>query len=124
MKVNVEILNASDAIRMVVIHRFGGWYSDLDFVFLRSFYNETNSTHLKNIVASCDMNPNQDNALHTKYNWGKLIANGSFHNDAGHYFLETAMNTFNETFMNGVHLSSGPLVFTEAWKKICDQEKK
>ena len=34
------------------------------------------------------------------------------------------MNVFNDTFINGVHLSSGPFVFTEAWKKICDQDKK
>ena len=109
---------------MALIHRFGGWYSDLDFVFLRSFYNNSIEVRLKNIVASCDVNPNPDNAMHSKYNWGKLIANGFFHNDAGHVFLETAMNVFNETFVNGVHLSSGPMVFTTALKKVCDQKDK
>ena len=122
MKVHVEILNDSDAIRMVVIHRFGGWYSDLDFVFLRSFYNKTMGLNLKNVVASCDMKTDPRNDLDSKYDWDKLIANGLFHNDAGHVFLETAMNLFNETFMNGVHLSSGPIVFTAALKQMCDQE--
>ena len=122
MKMNVANLTHSDAIRMVVINRFGGWYSDLDFVFLRSFHNDTKNSNLKNFVASCDLNSDPGTDRNSKHNRGKLIANGLFHNDAGHFFLETAMNVFDETFVNGIHLSSGPMVFTAALKKLCDPE--
>ena len=117
-------MNDSDAIRMVIIHRFGGWYADLDFVFLRSLHNNTENFNSKNFVASCDINPDPVNDHHPKYHRGKLIANGLFHNDAGHFFLETAMDLFNETFSNGIHLSSGPMVFTAAFQKLCDPKNK
>jgi len=38
----------SDAIRLFVIKNFGGWYSDLDMVFLKRIDN------LKNVLASDD----------------------------------------------------------------------
>ena len=41
----------SDAIRMILIYRFGGWYSDLDVIFLRPLIDK-NEDPLKNIVAS------------------------------------------------------------------------
>ena len=97
--------NFSDALRILLVHRFGGWYSDLDVVFLKSLNNKTNP--MKNLVASD--------------NWGNTIANGLFHNDADHVFLSTAIKLFDRIFINGKYVSSGPSVFTKSLEVLCMQ---
>ena len=42
----------SDAIRLILIYRYGGWYSDLDMVFLRPLNSTYNGESLANVAAS------------------------------------------------------------------------
>ena len=79
----------SDAIRIILVHRFGGWYSDLDMVFLRPFDRTKGGEPLQNVAASDSvMHFDYDNPL-KKYDWGDGISNALFNNEAGHIFLET-----------------------------------
>ena len=66
---------------------------------------------LKNVIASDALS-----------NGRNLIANGVFHNDAGHLFLETAIKIFNNTFINGKYTSSGPDVVTNAMEQLCRKQ--
>ena len=52
----------------------------------------------------------------------ELILNSIFHNTKNHEFLKTAIMMFNSTFRNGEWASSGPFLFTKAFKELCRQE--
>lgn len=54
----------SDAIRLILIHKYGGWYSDLDMMFLKPI------NHLENVLSS-------DHADDVK------VSNAIFHNSKG-----------------------------------------
>ena len=112
----------SDAIRVILVHRFGGWYSDLDMVFLRPFNKENGDHLLKNVVAADDVDFTVQDANLENYNFGSSISNALFHNDAGHIFLETVLTLFNSTFSRGQWASGGPLVFNKAFEEICGQK--
>ena len=98
---------------MFLVHRFGGWYSDTDVIFIRQLIIKNDGNTLRNVIAS-DALSNGVGRL--------LIANGVFHNEAGHLFLETAINLFNSTFINGKYTSSGPKVVTKALEKLCEKQ--
>ena len=98
----------SDAIRLCLIYRYGGWYSDLDVIFLRNLTNNDGENPLKNIIGFDQLSGSKNK-----------INNGIFNNEAGHIFLETAIGIFNKTFINGMYTSSGPAVVTKAIEEIC-----
>ena len=106
------------------MHRYGGWYSDLDMVFLRPIKESKDGNPLHNVAASDGVHFSSYDNTSEKHNWGPSISNAIFHNDAGHIFLETAIRLFNSTFINGQWASSGPDVLTKALEEICGQKKK
>ena len=109
----------SDAIRIILLNRFGGWYSDMDFVFLRPFDSVMGKYGARNVMAAADVDfHDYDNLL---YNWGNVLADGLFHVEAGHIFLEAAMIIFNDTLLNGKNTYSGSLVLTKSLEEICGQ---
>ena len=114
--------NFGDAIRMILVHRYGGWYSDLDMVFLRPLVSKGGEP-LHNVAAcdSVDYHLYDDPA--SKFNFGIGISNAIFHNDAGHIFLKTAIQLFASVFQNGVWSSSGPKVLSKALEVICGYKK-
>ena len=118
------ILHFSDAIRIVLVHKYGGWYSDLDMVFLRPFTATKDREPLNNVVASDDLHYAQYDIPSQKYNFGKSVSNALFHNDAEHVFLKSAIRQFESSFKNGVWGSSGPKVFTKALEDICNSKTK
>ena len=84
---------------MVLVHRFGGWYSDLDFVFLRPLNEMKSGIRLRNVAASDGKD--------------EIILNSIFHNTKNHVFLDTAFQMFTSTFKNGEWASSGPFLFSK-----------
>ena len=71
-----KFIHYSDILRLLLVHKYGGWYSDLDVIFLKSLNNMEN-------VIGCDDVSIKENAKVT----GRNIANGFFHFKAGHLFL-------------------------------------
>ena len=109
LQINLNNFYYSDAIRLCLIYRFGGWYSDLDVIFLRQLTTKhDDKVALKNVIGF-------DKVSGTR----NKINNGIFHNEAGHIFLETAIKIFNSTFVSGQYTSSGPSVVTKAMEKLC-----
>ena len=95
---------------MCLIYRYGGWYSDIDVIFLRNLISKDDVNPLKNIIGFDQMSGTKNR-----------VNNGIFHNEAGHIFLETAIEIFNNTFINGLYTSSGPQVVKKAIEKICEK---
>jgi mannosyltransferase OCH1-like enzyme len=65
----------SDAIRLFLISRFGGWYSDLDMTIIRQL------SQYRNVIASD--NVMEDDFLLDENNYGDKVSNAIFHFDAG-----------------------------------------
>ena len=105
----------------MLVHRYGGWYSDLDMVFLRPLVE--NGELLQNVIASDDVSFTLYNDPDFKYYFGKCISNALFHNDAGHPFLKTVIQLFPAYFQPGVWASSGPVLFQKAMEILCGHKK-
>ena len=76
-KEEVTSIHYSDAIRLLLLHKFGGWYSDLDILFLRPI------DAFKNVLG-CDDVPIEETDEKVT---GEKITNAMFQFDAGHPFL-------------------------------------
>lgn len=108
----------SDAIRIVLIQHYGGYYSDLDMIFLRPLVN-TDGEMLQNFVVGNAIHNHLDHSIASEVNGGNLINNAIFHNDAGHLFLKKVIDIFPVYFQSGIWTSSGPQLFTQAIKELC-----
>ena len=111
----VPMVHHSDAIRIALIHKYGGWYSDLDMVFLKPI------NHLTNVLASdafhfheLDQNPD---FLGTK------VSNAIFHFDTHHPFLQKCMSRFAKVF-DGSWGSGGPTLFQLVLNQMCGSKAK
>ena len=88
----VPIVHHSDAIRIALIYKYGGWYSDLDMVFLKSIKN------LRNVLGSDYYNlPEFEDPDFL----GRQVSNAIFHFDKGHLFLDNCLKLFSKTRFRG-----------------------
>ena len=94
-----KIVHYSDAIRLVLIYKYGGWYADLDIIFLKTV------EHLRNVIASDQLLMSDEERLGPDF-WGTMVCNAVFNFDKGHGFLERAINGFGR-FFDGHRWSSG-----------------
>lgn len=106
----VPAVNLCDAIRLVLLHKVGGWYSDLDMVFLKSV------KHLKNVVASDNFDTRR--RFEEGYLGDGYLSNAIFQFEKGHQFLNVSIQLFPKLF-NGKWGSGGPSVLRRAYKLIC-----
>ena len=102
------VVQYSDAIRLALIHKYGGWYSDLDMVFRKPI------NQYKNVLA-CDefSDKNSD-----KDNLGTFVSNAIFHFEKGHIFLEKCMEAFPKMF-DGTWGSVGPKLLQTVLQELC-----
>ena len=100
----------SDAIRIMLIYKYGGWYSDLDMVILKPL------TEFQNVL-SCDEIP-EDISEFPKDLLGNKVSNAIFHFERNHIFLKKCIEIFPKLF-DGTWGSGGPGVFQEVLNSIC-----
>jgi len=107
-----KVAHYSDAVRDVLVHKFGGFYSDLDRVFIKSPENLTNSV-------STDLVPYA--SMKTTKTFGQKLSNSFFHFDSGHPFLKMAIEEFSTAFDPGIGgwASAGPDLFTKILHRLC-----
>ena len=79
-----KFIHYSDILRLLLVHKYGGWYSDLDVLFLKPL-NE-----LENVIGCDDVSIKQSGKV-----TGRNIANGFFHFTASHLFLSKSMKDRN-----------------------------
>ena len=106
----LKAVNLSDAIRIALIYKFGGWYSDLDVVFLKSI------SSLKNVIGSDEYIEKEN---HPPDYLGGKVTNAIFHTDKGHPFMKMCMKHFPKVF-DGQWGSGGPVVLHAALQSLCN----
>ena len=111
------VVHFSDAIRLVLIYKFGGFYADLDIVFLRRF-----PADLKNVFAS-DQVTQSDAQRAGKDYWGHEVCNAIFHLDKNHPMLKRSLAAFEKNF-SGKWSSGGADILTVELMRECGYEKK
>lgn len=107
-----QIVQNSDALRLLLIRKYGGWYSDLDVVFMKD------TSHLRNVITGDHNQISGDGAV-----IGKTVNNAVFHFDQGHPFIELCVEKFAQIFDPLVRLSGGPYTMSEALKEICGMKQ-
>ena len=112
---HIICVSSSDAIRLLLIYKYGGHYSDLDMVFLRSVATLANFTSGDGINNSKEnkLGQSPDNLKETSI--GPTVANAMFHFDAGHEFIQRCLEHFQAGFRPEDRLSGGPLLFTRVF---------
>ena len=111
-KTKLTTVNLSDAIRLVLIEKLGGWYSDLDMLFLKPI------DKFKNALGGDDFDEkNQDpNYL------GEKLSNAIFHFEKGHPFIQKSLKYFPKIF-TGEWGSGGPSVFQKSLENVCNYQE-
>ncbi|XP_059090953.1 uncharacterized protein LOC131886592 [Tigriopus californicus] len=107
-----QVVQNSDALRLLLIQKYGGWYSDLDVVFMKD------TSHLRNVITG------DHNQLDGEGDViGQTVNNAVFHFDKGHPFINLCVEKFAHTFDPSVRLSGGPRTMSDALKELCGMDK-
>merc|ERR1711935_1125213 len=109
-------VHTADALRLLLIHKFGGFYSDTDFVILKSLVG------LKNFLASDQVNE-ETYTENGHLMVGDTVTNAFFHFDTGAPILEDALKNFNNTFRSQVWASGGPDLLQRSLLTTCGYSK-
>eukprot|EP00094_Tigriopus_californicus_P007157 TCALIF_06890-PA protein Name:"Similar to uvssa UV-stimulated scaffold protein A (Danio rerio)" AED:0.18 eAED:0.18 QI:313/0.75/0.2/1/1/1/5/0/946 len=108
------IVHLSDALRLVLIEKFGGWYSDLDIIFLDKVHD------MENVIGSDQLSRVQQqrdpNAL------GDVVSNAIFHFEAGHPIIKLAVQAFSRSF-DGKWSSGGPNLLNKVILFLCQSPR-
>ena len=107
----LPVVNLSDAIRLVLIEKIGGWYSDLDMLFLKPINEFKNALGGDNYV--------EEQLKKDKNYLGTKLSNAIFHFEKGHPFIQKSLEYFPLVF-NGKWGSGGPEVFQNSLKDVCN----
>lgn len=100
-----DVTQLSDILRIAVTYKYGGFYSDLDVVFLQSV------AHLRNVLGNnCAVGEKCVNA----------IPNGDFHFEAQHPFLEKLMNESVISYSETDRTSLGPPFWYKTLYDYCN----
>jgi lactosylceramide 4-alpha-galactosyltransferase len=80
-----HVVNLSDALRLLTVYKFGGYYFDLDVIFVRPV------TSYRNFVAAVDR---------------EIVNNNVIHADAKHPFIELAIDDFVTNFRCNFYINA------------------
>ena len=95
------IVHLSDALRVLLIWKFGGFYLDLDYVVMNEL------TQYKNFVVS---------NMNGKYG----VTNNAFSFKPGHPFLFNVMNKMKDSYNANCWSCIGPGLFTQSLQNISE----
>ena len=109
----IKSVHYSDAIRLVLVYKYGGFYSDLDMVILKPL------TELRNVL-SCDENGSEeykDVKDQPEDFLGKKVSNAIFHFEKEHVFVNQCLQSFANNF-DGKWGSGGKHIYNLVILKI------
>lgn len=112
MNFKLWFLCVSDAIRLVLIYKYGGWYGDIDLVFvndLSSISNAISGDHL----SFDDIRANGLNSV------GGMVNNAVYTFDRHHPFIKLCLDSYPSFFDPNERMSGGPILMTMALHKLC-----
>ena len=97
------IVHLSDALRVLLIWKFGGFYLDLDYVVINKM------TQYENFVVSNNVG---------KYG----VTNNAFSFPHGHHFLSNVMTKMKESYNANCWSCIGPGLFTQSLQNISEDK--
>jgi len=106
-----KFVHSADALRLLLLHRYGGFYADSDFVILKDL------TQLKNVIASDQVARREYSGNHLLV--GHTVSNAMFHFSRGSLILTLALNHFHEAFSSQVWASGGPDLLQRCLLTLC-----
>ena len=112
----IKSVHYSDAIRLVLIEKYGGFYSDLDMIIIRPLDGFQN-------VLSCDEGPNVHKGINVQNLnsdfLGTKVSNAIFHFDKGNVFIKKCLELYESSF-DGRWGSGGPNLFQKVLTHVCN----
>ena len=107
-KSKFHITHQSDALRLALIFKYGGFYSDLDAITIRDLSN------FHNVIGATKINARHDTFAH--------LNNGVFHFEAKHQILLQTMKMFTRVFTGSRRGEVGPMLITKTVKEYFQLE--
>jgi len=92
----------SDALRLALIYKYGGFYSDMDAVTIRDLSN------FQNVIGATTKNAKPATHFH--------LANGEFQFKGNHQILWETMEAFSKEFTGKKRVEVGPMLITRTIK--------
>jgi hypothetical protein len=108
LKSGYKVAHLSDASRLALLYKYGGFYSDLDTITVR------NLLPLSKYAAG----------IGYLYEEGDSIGNGFLYFKAGHPFLESAMKEMKQNYKADLWGFNGPVLFMRQIKALCNLNDK
>lgn len=99
-------------MRLLLILEHGGWYSDLDMVFLREV------SGLRNVISG-DHRTTAETAADPGGSVGAALNNAAFHFDRGHPYVAACVRAFAALYNPSERLSGGPTLMTRVLRAAC-----
>lgn len=112
-----KYVHTADALRLLLIEKYGGFYSDSDFVILKSLVG------LENVIASDQVNE-EKYSPNGQLLVGDTVTNAMFHFSKGAKILKMSLQNFNNMFKSQVWASGGPDLLQRSLLFICGVDKK
>lgn len=108
-----------DAVRIFLLHHFGGLYVDLDYQCLR---NLDSLLEDKAIVLAPEPSINLQKPWLADYGWDKIVSNAIIACEPGHPFMMHVIGHLVEHHQETSPLdATGPLLMTKAWQSYEDK---
>jgi len=107
-----RIVHTADALRLLVVARYGGFYSDTDVVFLR------NVATLRNVIAS-DQEVEERRNSDGKLIVGDTVTNALFHFSRQAPILEMALDKFTANYQGQAWAAAGPDLLQKCLLELC-----
>jgi len=107
-----RIVHTADALRLLVIARYGGFYSDTDVVFIKSV------AELRNVIAS-DQEVEERRNSEGHLIVGDTVTNALFHFSRGNPIVEMALERFTSTYQGHAWAAAGPDLLQKCLLTLC-----
>ena len=101
-KSEFKTTHQSDALRLALIFKYGGFYSDLDAVTIQEL------SKLKNVIGATKADSKVGTLSH--------LANGEFHFEKKHQLLWETMKMFKKVYTGKTRVEVGPMLITTTVK--------
>lgn len=108
LKSKFKVTHQSDALRLALVFKYGGFYSDMDAVTIHDL------STFKNVIGATKINAKVDTSAH--------LANGEFQFEEKHQLLWETMKMFTKVFTGNTRVEVGPMLITKTVKNYFQNE--
>ena len=111
INVNYYIICSRTGLQLTLLNRYGGWYSDLDTIFLRPL------TALKNVIGSADLPMNLYDDPRSIF--GRTVSSAILHLTPNHMYSTLGLELFSAVLSQNRNLAKSFNVFQQSLDILC-----